>query len=849
MAKKPNFYVMYKNHMDPLWRRCWRRRLEFKGDRFASYADIDEYHIADSLALARKYPDYKFTIESVVVVREYLRRHPQDAAVLRRLAQTGRFEVLGSGDNIIDSNMVLGESIVRNFLAGLLWVEDHLGMRTVQGWRNDAFGNSAQLPQILRGCELPWVNAFSYAKVNGDYWRGLDGSTICTKRFQSDGWSGGCQEHVPCPACRGRGCKKCRGRGIVPELLQLPALTREQVAKLAKKERAVWIFSGEELLPNPELPLWTKKYGAEFVLESDFLPEMQDAIAQVDNPPAQAVHPGVELNPVMTGCYVSRIKMKQRCRVNEYALLGAETLCALAAARGAAYPRRELAGLWETLLFTMFHDAITSTHVDAAYEELMEMFDRVAAGTRKIFAGAAKTCARPARDAVSVFNLQDGITSQPAKALLPSKSGGVRLRDERGKTAKVISCVPAGKGKVEVEFLAEDVPPFSAKVYRISPAGPAAPRALKKPVLENRRFRVTADESGILSIYDKQLRRNLAAARGLRVGAVVAEHDAGSPWGTMRKEKERTVLAQKLVKAEAGEGYQRLEFACLPPEKDKLRWSETTVILYRCRTTVTLYEDLDRVDFALDVDWDAMNARFRIAMPLPLKGRHLYGIPYGALQRKEYAGDYGTCWSASNGDWPATDWAGIEAKGMSVALFNKGLPSYRLENSARGGTIWLSVLRSPTHPAFLHQPDIGYTMTDYDGMRDAGKHRFEYALAAYPTAFRDSPVAAEATAYNAGLPTLAGCAATLPPAPRVVAGEARISALKLAEKGKALIVRLWEFRGKRARVRVQLPEGLRVKEARKTNLLERGGEKLTVSAGAVNLDLRAWEIATLRLEL
>ena len=188
---KPVLYICVNNHFDPTWRRCWDRRFTSGGDTFVSYADLESYYMLDNLDLARRYPTFKFNAESAIVVRKFLERHPGRLGELRQLACEGRFAVTGGGDNIVDANMVLGESLVRNYLLGLLWVEDTLGQTTRLGVRTDAFGNSAQLPQILRGCEIAWATGMSYSPAQGIYWRGLDGSTIVHTSVPVVGIAGG----------------------------------------------------------------------------------------------------------------------------------------------------------------------------------------------------------------------------------------------------------------------------------------------------------------------------------------------------------------------------------------------------------------------------------------------------------------------------------------------------------------------------------------------------------------------------------------------------------------------------------------------------------------------------------
>ena len=111
-----------------------------------------------------------------------------------------------------------------------------------------------------------------------------------------------------------------------------------------------------------------------------------------------------------------------------------------------------------------------------------------------------------------------------------------------------------------------------------------------------------------------------------------------------------------------------------------------------------------------------------------------------------------------------------------------------------------------------------------------------YSRAAHPVG---SAVAARVARASLDIP--------LPGAPIVTGTDSvRVAAVKRAEKGRGLIVRLAEFRGGECRgARVTLPAGARRVE--RVNLLERAGEPLAIENGAVTLTLRPWEIATLRV--
>src|SRR5512142_122175 len=197
--EKPIIYIVVNNHFDLTWRRCWQRPFTFHGQTFVSYTDLQAYYMLDNLELARQHPEYKFEAETVQVVRKFLERCPEKRAILQQLIAEHRFAITGGGESIVDANMITGESLVRNYVDGLLWVEETFGQKTRLAVRNDAFGNSAQLPQILRGCEIAWATGISYSLADNYFWRGLDHSTVLVHTLPALDRAGGVIKYPPCP--------------------------------------------------------------------------------------------------------------------------------------------------------------------------------------------------------------------------------------------------------------------------------------------------------------------------------------------------------------------------------------------------------------------------------------------------------------------------------------------------------------------------------------------------------------------------------------------------------------------------------------------------------------------------
>ena len=213
---KKNVYIIVNEHFDLVWRRCFERDFIFQNQNFVSYADLQGYYIEDNIDYCDKYDFYGFRIESVAVLEKFLERNPHFVGKIKQLIEEGRLTIPFAGHNIVDSNMVCGESIIRNYLYGYNYLKYNFSYEPYGIDRCDAFGNSAQLPQIARGFGKKWIYNISYSACEKSYWRGLDSSTVYVYNPEAIGYTGGYYKYRPCPACNGfkEDCEVCGGRGI-----------------------------------------------------------------------------------------------------------------------------------------------------------------------------------------------------------------------------------------------------------------------------------------------------------------------------------------------------------------------------------------------------------------------------------------------------------------------------------------------------------------------------------------------------------------------------------------------------------------------------------------------------------
>ena len=114
------------------------------------------------LSLTESDPDFRFLMDGqTVVIDDYLEIRPEARPRLERAIRSGQIQV-GPWYTLPDEFLVSGETLVRNLQRGLASAIKHGGSMRA-GYLPDSFGHAAQMPQIYRQF------GFRYAAV----WRGV----------------------------------------------------------------------------------------------------------------------------------------------------------------------------------------------------------------------------------------------------------------------------------------------------------------------------------------------------------------------------------------------------------------------------------------------------------------------------------------------------------------------------------------------------------------------------------------------------------------------------------------------------------------------------------------------------
>lgn len=851
MANKKRIYVIQHNHFDPIWRRGWLRAFDYQGKRYRPYSELEKMVFDIWVENAKR--GATFSEGQAVVVRQYVRNNPEALPVLIDLVRRGIFELTAAGETVADTNMPSGETLLRNLVMGQLWFYDTFGVVPSCGWLEDAFGQSAQIPQIFRGCEVRHVNRLSYKRVPGQYWRGLDGSVIFTADAPYEAWCGSFYKIPPCSACNGMGCESCMNTGFENTGRITDDMVRSALSGQFDGEPfSMLIVGGEESIPNPNLPELVveannsnSEYEFYFGTYADLEREFADLINKVDNPDLE-ISDQVEANPVSTGCYVTRIRIKQEFRAIEHLLTAAEKWATIAWLQGVDYPSDALDAAWRDLLFTAFHDAITSTHIDSAYFELMDMFAQARKNVGVILDTAltnlaARTPGDTAR--LVVFNSESWEREDLVQVRIPWANGAIALRDmDSGEAVEILESVSVDEGALIV-FRSPSVPALGYRTIAIESVE-CSPSSIHEEIgpgqIENDFFRIEANDRGLVSIFDKRLERNVALSSSYLPNELVLEEDIGHPWGTQKTPEREEPLSRYTnnVSITHFDGFSEIrvtgKYAGNDTNVKKLNWVQAT----------RLYKGIPRVDFITSIDWDTAQRRIRLAFPTPIRtSEAVYAIPYGAIKRGPYEPELNIL-PSTNGDWPAVNWIDISDGNWGIGILNTGTPSHRVVD----GTVFMSILRSPTDSWCLNEPEY-YDCPDFDGARDSGHHEFRYAIVSHSGDWRTGKMEQLGREFNApligwivsgrgdaSLPAVHSFA-KLSATPNVV-----VSAIKKAYRDSSVIVRLAETNGMVGKASITI-EGAGQPIAT-TNFLER----LDQSMVDETISLSPFKILTVRFE-
>jgi len=763
---------------------------------------------ANQLELMESYSEYVF-LQSQAQLYVMLRNgYPDIYDRVQEKISTGQWNIEGSAWVEPDTNITGGESLIRQFIHGKRYFRQEFGCDTQIFWEPDVFGYSAALPQIMRGCGIPYfaTQKIMWAYNDGDpfpyndfLWRGIDGSQVLAHVFHGYGYETSPKELIE--AWTGR-AQKSGTTGLM-----LPfgygdgggGATREHLEYL---RRAHNLEGAPRTRMAPPI-----KYFEDLERRRMTLPR----------------YVGELYFQAHRGTYTSQARTKLLNRRAEVALRETEFWTSTAAVlAGVAAPLADLDSAWKRLLTNQFHDILPGSSIGRVYEEAEKDLAEVVALAGDMTRAAINALVTDSsRGAITVFNS----LSFTRRALLTIPAGGsvtdvmgVPLMTQRHDRQRLVEVTipPCGWTTVRTGQLQEATPDDAIPVTE------SEVRALSTDegwILENARIRAAFNATGELtSLWDKESASEWMTEPGnvFRMYKDVPRAwdawDIDSNYASMP-----VILDQRAIVEVTAEGPL---LACLRVIR-QIHNSEM-------RQEIQLRRDSRRLDFVTTILWTEKHKLLKVAFPLAVHAEEaLHEIQFGHVRRPNHSSRK---YDADRFEVPQQRWTALVEEGRGAAVLN----DCKYGANVSGNRIQLTLLRAAIAP---------------DPHADEGMQEFTYSVTTWNGSFFDSALVREA--YELNTPSTVTVGASAAPEASLFVVDAPnifIETVKPAEDGSGdVIVRMYE--AKRTRTRCVLQVGLPVRQIFETDMLENQLRELEVREGRIVLEIKPFQILTLRIKV
>lgn len=789
-------YAIGHTHIDVSW--LWRlKHTREKAQR--SFSTV--------LRLMEAYPEYHFLQTQPQLYKFIKKDSPGVYEGIKRRVAEGRWEADGGMWLEADCNVTSGESLARQFLYGIRFVEEEFGTKSHFLWLPDVFGYSWALPQIMKLCGLTTfmttkISWNQYNTVPNDlfWWRGIDGTRMLTYFVD-----------VPSPG----GSFTDRGSTYNGEITAETIIGSWKKFKNKDLSREVLISYGygdggggtnRDMVENirainriPGIP------NVKPAKAQEFFEKIHENVENTDR--YVPVWDGELYLEYHRGTYTSQARNKRHNRKLEFALGQLEWLSVLARLAGGVFEADRIHDCWETVLRDQFHDIIPGSSIREVYEDTDREYAVLWEEVAKMQKGACNTLLEKKEDCFTLFRFADidaeelvfvpenreGIFTDENKTALPAQ------RTDGGWLVKTaLRPLSAASVHFTEGLSAKQESPFALDL---------AGRCLDTPV-----YRIEWDESGALTcLWDKENGRQVLKGKGnvLRIYEDKPMNYDAWDIDIYYTQKYEDIPACSIVCTEDG------------PLRMKLRFT------YRYRASVieqdlTVYADDRRIDFVTNVDWHEDHRLLKTLFEVDIRStKASYDIQFGHVERPTH---WNTSWDWARFEVCGHKWADLSESNYGVSLLNDCKYGYGIRENVMG----LSLLTSSKNP---------------DTEADMGAHTFTYALLPHAGALGQETIT-QGIALNQ--PALCVPGAIGGHACQLLAKDnaaVKIDAVKQAEDGDGYVIHMHECTGGRAAMTLGSDYGIQRYAA--CNLLEEYEEK--TEGNEIKAEFGPFEIKCFRL--
>ena len=822
LSKEKVLYEIGYSHLDTQWRWTYPQVI----------SEFLPNTVHRNLPLFKKYPDYIFNWTGANRYRFMQEYHPEDFEQVRKWVAKGRWFPAGSSWEENDVNVPSSESLIRQILFGHDYFKKEFGTESEEYMIPDCFGFPASLPSVLAHCglrgfstqKLTWGSAVGIP-FNVGVWEGLDGQSVIAA-LNPGSYTSQIKEDL----------------SVSPDWIK--RLEEDGKASGISADYAYYGVGDRGGAPLEMSVRWLEKSVKDSAGPVRVVSAKSDQMFRDITDAQRAKLPKYKGDLLLTqhsaGSLSSEAYMKRWNRENELLADAAERASVAAYVLGAApYPREKLHRAWELVLGAQFHDLLPGTSLPKAYEyswndEIIAMNCFAEALQDGVGGVAQGLDTRADGVPLVVYNPLSIGREDVAEAELefPDSTTGVQVFDGDGKPVPT-QVISTSGGKCHFLFLAK-VPSIGFAVYSAKPSAAAAASGdlkVSDRSLENERYRITLNDAGdIASVFDKTANREILSAPARLAFQTENPHD----WPAWNMDwSDQSVAPRGYVDGAAK--FHIVENGPVRVSLEVQREAEDSVFTQTIRLAAG--DAGDRVEVKNHVEWQSKACALKATFPLSVSNpMATYNWDIGKIQR---GNDDPKKYEVPSHQWfDLTDNSG----GYGVSILND--TKYGSDKPA-DNLLNLTLLYTP---GIKNAGD--YHEQQY---QDWGIHDFVYGIYGHQGDWRqgksdwqsarlDQPLFVFRTAPHEG--KLGRSFSLL----HVGSDDVAVRAVKLAEEGDQVVVRLQELDGSGAKA-VGLAAADGVAGAVELNGVEKTIGKVAADNGALALNFNGYQLRTLGLKL
>ena len=775
--KQRRFNLLGHAHLDMAW--LWTTDETY---------EVAERTFRSVLSLQQDFPGLTFGHTTPALYQWIEHNRPELFALIKQAVKANKWEILGGMWIEPETNLVSGESLIRQTIYGQQYYQDRFGEMTSVAWLPDSFGFTWQLPQIMQQCGIKY---FVTGKLHWNdttkfphgcfWWESPDGTRLLT--LMSPPNVTGVMDTNPITMVNyGIDWEVQTG---LQEIFWLPGVgdhgggpTRDMLEVAAKWASSPFFPRIEFATASDYLERISfapRRRGAEDLylhqtssIQSDrILEKAQTSISTGNVEIVEDAEKNRKEFPVWQdelylelhrGSYTVHADQKRYNRRCERLLYEAELWSTLATllcedkfdfqllfpnikiiSSKAGFLAESLQQLiefaWQKVLFNQFHDILPGTSIPEVFVGANRDWEKAIAIGESILDLALNTIAAkiqlptaPQADAIGVvvFNSLNWKRSQVVtiEDAIGERDLYYSVYDELGKRISW----DCRQQENKLTFLARDIPGVGYRLFWLCPES-----AIEVEEDGNENYELTneylkivvnPDTGNLNSVFDLVNQREILSGQGNELQAF---EDGGQYWDAWNIDPE---YAQKRLAATELESIEWIEAGLSRGIRVVKTFNRSRFI-----QDYILEFDSPILKIANKVDWQETHVMVKTAFPLNLSSDYVtYEIPCGAIERTTKPET-----PAEKAQWevPALNWADLtdtEAN-YGVSLLNDCKYGY----DARSNCLRLTLLRAATWP----DPDS-----------DSGLHYFTYAIYPHSHSWQEANTVQKGYELNTPLQTV-----------------------------------------------------------------------------------------------